>query len=457
MRRPLLIITAQPENAKKLYEQISIWLTDKDLNVFPEPDNLPYQRTITDFTIEQERLQVLFSLTTSEKSRINPLIIASVPALMQKTLSKINYESACISIVSGTDINPLALLERWETLGYQMENMVEVPGTMSRRGGIVDVFPPSSDYPVRLEFFGNTIESIRLFDSSTQRSVKVIKRIAICPANEILPVKDKSELIKLNDLDLSKCNPESRERFEQEIAQIASGNRPPNLSFYCPFFNEGCLLDYLPENSLIIMDENQQIRDEVEYLDKQAMELRDQRLEDGELPLNYPHPYFKWDEIADKLRNRDKLYLLTWVGSENAHLLRLDFNSAPNYAGQLPVLISKSRDFLNQKYRLIYVSNQAGRLSELMEEQGVYAAPVKEIEKTPATGTLTLVQGSLDEGWVMGNTYLLTDREIFGFVKERRLVKKRAVKRHKLLVDLKPGDYVVHIEHGIASSPEFKT
>ena len=86
-----------------------------------------------------------------------------------------------------------------------------------------------------------------------------------------------------------------------------------------------------------------------------------------------------------------------------------------------------------------------------MKKKDIYSQPVFEVEQVPPPGSLTLIQGSLAEGWLMGNTYLLTDKEIFGFVKERRLLKKRAVQRHKLLVDIKPGDYVVHIEHGIGT------
>jgi transcription-repair coupling factor (superfamily II helicase) len=446
---PMLIITAQPENAKKLYEQISVWSNSTDLNIFPEPDNLPYQHTIADFAIEQERLQVLFTLSTAEKVRVPPVIIASVPALMQKTIAKNEFESSCSSVVSGAEVDPQALLRTWESLGYQMENIVEVPGTMSRRGGIVDVFPPNSDYPARMEFFGNTIESLRFFDPATQRSVKVVSRVAVCPANEILPVKNRVDLEKIRQLDLSRCNAEAREQFEQELALVSGGQQPPNLSFYAPLFNSGNLLDYLPSNALVVMDEYPQIKEEVEYLDGQALELRDEKMQIGELPGNFPHPYFRWEEIATKLRARAKLKIFSWTGSEKADLLKLDFNSAPSYAGQLPTLIAKSKDFLQQKYRLIYVSNQASRLAELMEEQEVYSQPVTEIQQTPTSGSLTLVQGSLAEGWSMGNTHLLTDKEIFGFMKERRLVKKRPVKRHKLLMDIKPGDYVVHIEHGI--------
>ena len=106
---------------------------------------------------------------------------------------------------------------------------------------------------------------------------------------------------------------------------------------------------------------------------------------------------------------------------------------------------------LKQKYRLILVSHQASRLSELLDEEDIIAPPLTEIKQIPPPGSLTLLQGSLAEGWVMNNdTYLVTDAEIFGFIKQRRLIKRHPVPHHKLFVDITQGDYVVHVEHGIA-------
>ena len=107
LRLPVLVITAQPENAKRLYEQISLWCNTEELNIFPDPDTLAYQRTISDFSIEQERLQVLNTLGNADKNNSRPLIISSATALIQKSVSKNDFVSNCISIKTGTDIDPL--------------------------------------------------------------------------------------------------------------------------------------------------------------------------------------------------------------------------------------------------------------------------------------------------------------------------------------------------------------
>ena len=435
---------------KSLYEQISIWSSASDLNIFPEPDTLPYQRIIADFSVEQERLQVLSTLNNAEQKKTAPFIIASVPALIHKIMGKDVFAAACHTVITGSEIDPLALIGRWESMGYVLENRVESPGTISRRGGIVDIFPPTTDLPVRLEFFGNTIESIRLFESGSQRSVKVVNSIEICPATEILLPGNKTEIKSaFASLDLSTCSPDFKEQFEHDVARISEGHRPPEISFYSAFFNAGNILDYLPANGVVILDDLPQIVEEAQYLDSEAAESREEKISAGELPTNFPSPYFTWNELEERSGGQSRLNLVSWVSRESPELINMNFISAPGYAGQLPALISKSKGFMAQGQRLIFISNQASRLSELFEEADVFVTPVNDIETVPAPGSLTLVQGSLAEGWTTGNTHILTDKELFGFVKERRLLKRRSVQHYKLLVDIKPGDYVVHIEHGI--------
>jgi transcription-repair coupling factor (superfamily II helicase) len=400
---PVLVITAQPENAKRLYEQIAIWTDSTELNIFPEPDTLPYQRTIADFAIEQERLQVLSALINLDKKSNLPLLICSAPALVQKTTAKSEFGRACHIIKNGTEIEPMGLMRKWQEMGYQVENLVEVPGTISRRGDIIDIYPPTSNSPVRLEFFGNTLESIRLYDSATQRSQKVIQHISICPANEILPLQNNPDLIKkLEGLDLSHCSEEAKPQYQQDIQQILEGQRPPNLSFYSPVFNNGNILDYLPAGALIILDEMSQIKEEVRYLDEHNSVLRQEKISAGELPANFPDPHFNWDEIKAKLKNTSYIDLLAWEENDQEKVLKMEFTPAPSYAGQLPVLIQKSRDFLSRNQRLIYISNQAARLSELFEEENVFAPVLSELTVAPLPASITLLQGSLEAGWLMG-------------------------------------------------------
>jgi len=446
---PMVVVTAQPEKCGKLYEQLVTWSQAGQIKLFPEPDALPYQRLPSDQQ-EPERVPVLAALAGLNGEASPPLVVASAPALTAKTTPYRLFAAACHKVERGMNIEPFQLLKKWQAMGYRLENTVEVPGTIAHRGGIIDIYPPTSDLPARLEFLGNTIDSLRLFDPASQRSANPIPSIAICPATELLaPLMSSQE--ELEQIVNSVRPPAGNAEIGQELAMLADKQNPPNLPFYAPLFNTDSLLDFLPPDCLLVLDEEPNIQQTMEELDSQANDLRAEKLERGELPLNFPRPYFTWPELEPKVRQKKRLNLTAWGIGQEEPAQQLNFTTAPGYAAQLPAFIKKAKQLLKQQRRLIMVSHQASRLSELLEQEDIMASAVTEIEEIPPPGSLTLVQGLLAEGWVMNNeTHLFTDAEIFGFLKQRRLVKRRPVPHHQFLIELAPGDYVVHVEHGIA-------
>ncbi len=451
LRLPILVVTAQPENSKKLQEQISGWLNLK-VRLFPEPGFLPYQRVVSDNSTVLERIQVLSELANPELTTEPPFITASAQALIRKVADFSHFTSDWHNIKLSMEAEPFHLLKRWQAIGYKIESIVEVPGTISHRGGIIDIYPPTSELPARLEFLGNTIDSIRLFDPVSQRSLKPLSEIDIGPATELLitSMSNKTELEKaIKNIDYDGCKNEVRQQFHQELAMLVENQTPDSPEFFAPLFNKGCILDYLPQPALVILDEPQTIQKAVESLDAEANKLLNDRLERGELPRNLPKPHFTWAELEPKLNGQRHLSLTGWHSDDNGH--RFSFAPVANYTNQLPVFTKKIKQLLGQKHRIIIVSHQASRLAELLAEEDIIASPVTEVEQVPAPGSLTLIQGLLAQGWAMsGNTHLFTDNEIFGFVKQRRLVRRHHTIHQKLYFDIAPGDYVVHVEHGIA-------
>ena len=406
LRLPMLWVVSSPEEAKKLYEHLSVWC-DSETRImwFPEPDALPYEHLASEPSTEQQRLQVLSSLNESGSGLDTdvPLIIASAAAVVRKTIPYNEFIAACHILKQGIHANPLELLARWSSMGYQRESLVQVPGTMSQRGGILDIYPPNSELPARVEFFGNEIDSIRLFDPQSQCSLKPLESIALVPAQE------------------------------------------------AAWSGTDAIIDYLPPNSLLILDEPSDIEASIGELDVQANELRQSQIEKGELPEDSPVPYFNYPELKERLdRLKQRLILTRWPTENNA-LRHLAFAPAPSYGSQLRLFFREVERLLQEGRRVIVISHQAARLSELFQEENIFASPFSYMEHPPSLGSLALVQGSLSEGWAMGeSSVLFTDAEIFGFVKQRRLIRKRPVHREKFLPELSPGDYAVHIEHGIA-------
>ena len=165
MKRPVLLATSQPEHARAFFEQLRNWIPAEEVVLFPEPDMLPYERMASDAATETDRLGVLEAL-----EKRTPFVVASIPALLSLTIDADALREHVQSVRLGMDIKPFDLLTALDKLGYRAENIVELPGTMSHRGGIIDVWPATSDLPLRLEFFGDSIDSVRRFDPDTQRS-----------------------------------------------------------------------------------------------------------------------------------------------------------------------------------------------------------------------------------------------------------------------------------------------
>jgi transcription-repair coupling factor (superfamily II helicase) len=452
---PVVLITAYSDRARFYLEQLSVWCPSGQIRIFPEPDAIPYERLASDSTSDIDRIQVLAALRgvpgSGPDSPPPPLVIASAAALMQRTISRDEFDAASHKIEAGMKASPFDLLERWQTIGYRTESTVDVPGTVSHRGGIVDVFPSHHEMPARIEFFGNSIDTIRLFDPATQRSIRTVPAIWVTPSTGLLAVSssDNSSLrTALEKLDLSGLSPEAGRQFEEDIAMIENRGRIADAGLYAPLLNMASLIDFLPGNGVIVLDDPESIRGEFEQIGADTEDIRRERVRRQVLPENFPRTYFSWADVEPAIQQHSKVEFSSW-GDEDRPTL--PFKPAPTYAGQVPVFVQKVGELLKEKKTVIVVSHQAGRLSELFEEQDIVAPVVDSFKAVAGQPSMTLMQGLLGEGWCLaGQTYLFTDTEIFGFIKQRRVMRRRHVPRHKLSIDIKPGDYVVHIEHGVA-------
>ncbi len=261
------------------------------------------------------------------------------------------------------------------------------------------------------------------------------------------------------------------------------------------------LMDYLPTEGpalsevegLLLVDDWVEVEATVEELETQAMKLGEDLAEAGDLPCGLIVPYFTWQELEPVLTSRKPLVLgYDWsaldtdlvdaqeqsfglslrtkphleaqasVKRATPHRLRLSqhFIPGPRYGGQLKRVLEDCRSMTDEGQRVVVVSRQARRLSELLTEREIHATPVADVPDPPPSRSLTLVQGTLAEGWrlqpvgrIDNSSYcnLLTDAEIFGWARPlpRRAPKPRAITPEAFFSDVAPGDYVVHIEHGI--------
>jgi transcription-repair coupling factor (superfamily II helicase) len=456
--RPMLIVSSRRDRARQIHEELKAWsAASNGLLFFPEPDVLSYERVPWDKGIVQDRLATLTRLATCNHSEpVEPLVVvASIRALLQKTVPRQHFVDSLQELRVGQRLSKAVLLGVLHGLGYERVSVVEDPGTYSARGGIVDVYSPPNERPTRIEFFGDEIESLRLFDPATQRSAETVQGTTIVPAREAF-LGGAQLTDGIDHLDLTSCHPEAAREFEEDLDALRAGDILDNSEFYLPYLYEeaGTLLDYLDSTALVVLEDPLGLEATVSNLQIQNVGLRHDLIQKGELPKGVQPPHLTWGALAQRFDDYPRLEFRYDV--ESPLEINEGFVAGTHYAGRLPDVIADSVEMTDQRWTVVVVSRQTPRLTALYEDWGLTVQPVEEIAETPPDGSLNLLQGSLASGWRMQRTdgkrtVLLTDGEIFGWVKPepRRPHRPKPLPPEAFFSDIEPGDYVVHMEHGI--------
>jgi transcription-repair coupling factor (superfamily II helicase) len=427
LRQPIVLVTSRADHALQLHDELGFWGADIRRNIFAEPNPLFYEDAAWGSTTRRERLQTLtilaaYHLPFMEKPTDAPVIVTTARALMTRTFPRRDFLKASKLLKAGLSIAPGALLASWVSLGYQPMDTVLEPGQFSHRGGLLDIWPQSERQPVRLEFFGDEIDTLRHFDPGSQRTVEQLESILITPAREFL----------LPDSD-------------------AATNDTPLSEFHIPLLHPmpASLLDYLPQKALVMVDDMGLLESTVSEIEEQAVKLRAESISDGLLADDFPIPYIPWSELADDLQGRACLELghstagmfdSAWEGGNGPQELATQFRPIERFGGRLKPFIEFLDRVIKSGDKVLIVSRQSSRLEELWSEQN----------SEPAQN-LQFMDGSLSEGWSLAGSHLITDSEIFGW--ERPQPRQRphpgAETPEAAYADLNTGDWVVHVDYGV--------
>jgi len=303
---PILLVSGSPEEARQLADQVDAWSGDAAARVlhFPAPDALFYDRTAWDPDTIHTRVNVLGALLqASSEHTTPPLIVTSMWALMTRTAPPMAFRRALRTLSVGQELAPNELLSYCVRAGYEPVAVVEEPGTFSRRGSLVDIYPPNLARPLRIDFFGDQIDSIRAYDPATQRSAEQIEQAVLAPASEALPEWGKAAASALASLDLARCDQATQHRLGEQIAQLQRGEYLTGIEYYLPYLypRPATLLDYLPAQALVLTDDLIKLESAAQALVNQAVSLRAEMVDGGQLPDGFAVPYLTWEEIRARL------------------------------------------------------------------------------------------------------------------------------------------------------------
>lgn len=439
--RPILLVTDRADHALALFDELGFWVKSPRYHL-AEPNPLFYEQAAWGVATRRERLQTLIALSEyhlpfAKKPETPPVLVTSVRSLMTRTLPRRDFLKACKKLSINQTVQPDALTRTWIETGYQRVNTVLEPGQFSKRGGIMDIWTPAETLPVRLDFFGDEIETIRRFDPASQRTVEKLDSILITPAREYIA------------------------RGEQETEYS---------EFHIPLLHSqpASLLDYLPQKALILVDDLSMIEGMAAEVEEQALRFRKESINEGILSADFPLPYIPWSELHDSLHGQsvELGYSMNEEGLENAELensLASCFGHDERFGGRLKQFVEYLASIVERGERVVIVSRQARRLEELWLEANQAGAE----SEAPA-----FIEASLSEGFTLSLqspnspifdnllpstnshpkiVHLITDSEVFGWERPQPRTRQRPIAEtpESIYADLQVGDYVVHIDHGV--------
>jgi transcription-repair coupling factor (superfamily II helicase) len=465
-------IARDAEIGDRVAEELTAWLGDPAAVAVLEPRTaLAYERS----ELVPDETAARVAALAAWRSGQARVLVASVQALLQHTIAPADLPAEPRRLRSGDRLDQSTFLRELLAAGYQPVLEVAGRGEFARRGGIVDLFPPSAELPIRVEWFGDELDSLRRFDPADQRTVGPVDEVVLLPATEFLRPTGGTETIRDR---LGRTGRRIGQRLADDLERFGRAEGGNGASargdeharaldvgdaaeIWAPLVAPATGLDHVAAGALLVMDEPADVAEAAAFLWRQADERRAELVESGDLPKDWPPTYLPPRDWKARLV-RSRTLELTWETDPptDAAMAGGPLSSGDLFGWREPALppartarIGQAIDgWFDAGARVVLTSDQAPRLAELLGEAGHPAGSTLRVREAPPPGTVTLVERSLNGGFAGGpdGLILVTDRELFGSVRVRRPKALRRVVPRDILERLSPGDLVVHIDHGIA-------
>ena len=448
-----------------------------EIILFPPYNILPFKRISYNKETAANRIHTLYDLSVNNSPKI---ILTPVDTLLQRLIPKQVLCDYAELLMCGEEIDRDNFIAKLHSSGYSHVTLVEDFGEYSVRGGIIDIYSPMYPDPLRIELFGETVDSIRFFSSATQRKVESVNEAIILPAREIVLEKTCMNQTIRRVRDQVSENGLSTQIAEEFVDRIRKDGVFPGIESLLPlvYQNLDSLFDYVPESSLWIQSETGAIEKAAMHAEGQAAKNYLNAAQDQRLCVDPESLYLKWSSVKERIKKESRLLFsefatITPDKESTPSSIQIDF-SVQNNTEISTALLNEKKDrhileplseWINEKQSAGFLTlivcsseSQIKRLQSLIQPYGIYArlteAAVEKIKYRKSGIYICL--GTLSTGfvWYDESLAIITDNEIFGSKKRRRRLKKKSGEIKTALLDfgeLNSGDLVVHIEHGIGN------
>jgi transcription-repair coupling factor (superfamily II helicase) len=464
---PLLVITADQESADELCQELRFYaeLPDEILP-FPSWDATPFEAASPHPDVVGERLNALVRLLDGRARAV----VLPVASALQRVIPRQTLGEVCQYLVAGEELDRESLVGKLVKLGYSHVPIVDDRGSFSVRGGILDIFPPDQEKPVRIEFFGDLVETMRLFDPLTQRSLEPLPELVLLPSREV--VLSEEVLKELAPRLKRRCDHLGigADRRRELLEQLQNAIYPPGIDFLQPLFHPDLesLLDYAGPDAVCVMLDPAAVGEGAERFEGELVsayaraELRDAVVCDP------PELFLTHVQLEQALAEKRQLLLPRLeIAGEGGDTLRLptrantDLKLALNAEGErvLGPLTERIVTWIAAGNRVLVPCHQPGQARRLYELFSHYRLPLELSEErfpkaaARAPGRVEVLIGDIARGFRLEAERLvvIAEEEIFGKrVKRRGLSEARKKQLLTSLAELKPGDHMVHIDFGVA-------
>ena len=466
--RPLVLLCQDDMAARRLQEELRSF-SGIAAPILPGRELTMYDTSVVSRGWEQKRLRQMWDLCRGQ----TPVQILTWDALSLRTMPPQTLLSTSFLLEVGQSYDLSELTARLTAAGYSRCGMVEGVGQFAIRGGILDVYSPAGDAPIRAEFFGDELDTMGLFDPETQRRTENIDQVQILPVGETQPrlhpegveglCQDLTQLIARQrrrrnpNENLIKTLERDLEKYENGLSNPASDRY---MALIYPEFS--CAMDYLPKDAVVVLCDQSSIhrsaRSRTEEIGMQLDSLLQGGLAVGEL-CDY---VCQWEDFCGMLRNRTVVYLDSFGGSsypeENPpkQLLPITAKQLPGYGGNLETAANDLKHYQRADFSCLVLCGTRRRaelLQEMLSQRNISAFLCIPLTTMPKPGQILLAEGTLPFGMEYPDCKLavLTEGQLISKAEPRRKVKKSSTNRQKLnsFTDLSPGDLVVHENYGI--------
>lgn len=417
---------------------------------------------------EQTKISALDALARGDVM----LCVATVSALMQRCIPPEELIKASFTVSDKNECPPEDLEKALIRCGYARTEQVEGTGQFSRRGGIIDFFSPMYPEPVRIEFWGDEIDSMGFFDVSTQRRTEAISECNILPAAEVLPSLSKNgveNLCRIIEEYAEKCDKRKKSEQAQALAvtlrndseRLRQGLTMSDSDRYLPLiFDFACGMDYIPADAIIVIDQPSRTADRARGYTKQLSEDIGALNAKGMVAASADSFRLSWDELCRRISDfpvyMADAFTVGRYPIEPKTLASIPAKQLPSYAGSAQTAADDVAMYLKQGYRVVVLAGDMRRaqvLQSFFKEHGIKAMLYEKLEKMPEYSNCYITVGALSAGMEYPGLKLavISDSQMIRVREGRKLRKKSPADGLKInsYADLSPGDLVVHETHGI--------